>query len=76
MSSLHFTPTQVGPHYYSYDRFRQVVVSHVDVAGLTARITHTLGHTLQMDWAGTKMRLYDPAGKLGAKVSILVASLP
>lgn len=67
---------QAGQRHYSYDRFRQLVTAHVDAAGLTARITHAPGHTMQVDWAGTKMRLYDPAGKLGAKVSIFVASLP
>ena len=70
------TPAQPGQRHYSYDRFRQLVASHVDAAGLTARITHAPGHTMQVDWAGTKMRLYDPAGTQGAKVSIFVASLP
>ncbi len=27
---------------------------------------------MQVDWAGTKMRLFDPTGKPGAKVSIFV----
>lgn len=31
----------------------------VDAAGLTARITHAPGHTVQADWAGAKMRLFD-----------------
>ncbi|OFT86462.1 IS21 family transposase [Corynebacterium sp. HMSC29G08] len=70
------TAAQPGQRHYSYDRFRQLVASHVDAAGLTARITHAPGHTMQVDWAGTKMRLYDPAGTQGAKVSIFVASLP
>ena len=69
-------PAQPGQRHYSYDRFRQLVASHVDAAGLTARITHAPGHTMQVDWAGTKMSLYDPAGTQGAKVSIFVASLP
>lgn len=34
------------------------------------------GHTMQVDWAGTKMRLCDPTGGQGSKVSIFVASLP
>ena len=70
------TPAQPGQRHYSYDRFRQLVACHVDAAGLTARITHAPGHTMQVDWAGTKMRLYDPAGTPGAKVSVFVASLP
>ncbi|WP_346091536.1 hypothetical protein, partial [Streptomyces erythrogriseus] len=61
------TPAQPGQRHYSYDRSRQLVASHVDAAGLSARITHAPGHTMQVDWAGTKMRLYDPAGTPGAK---------
>lgn len=70
------TPAQAGQRHYSYDRFRQLVAAHVDAAGLTARITHAPGHTMQVDWAGAAMRLYDPFGRPGAKVSIFVASLP
>ena len=70
------TPAQPGQRHYSYDRFRQLVASHVDAAGLTARITHAPGHTMQVDWAGTRMRLYAPSGTPGEKVSIFVASLP
>ena len=69
-------PADTGQRYYSYDRFRQLVAQHVDAAGLTARITHAPGHTMQVDWAGTKMRLFDPTGGQGSKVSIFVASLP
>ena len=70
------TPALPGQLHYSYDRFRQLVASHVDAAGLTARITHTPGHTMQVDWAGTKMRLFDPYGAPGMKVSVFVASMP
>ncbi|MGY6463145.1 hypothetical protein ACXIUA_04340 [Corynebacterium sp. UMB8791] len=59
-------PGQAGQRHYSYDRFRQLVASHVSATGLTARITYVPGHTMQVDWAGTKMRLYDPAGTPGA----------
>ena len=52
------------------------MAQHVDTAGVTARITHAPGHTMQVDWAGTKMRLYDPLGGQGAKLSVFVASLP
>ena len=70
------TPAGPGQRHYSYDRFRQLVAAHVDATGLSARITHAPGHTMQVDWAGTKMRLFDPTGKPGARVSIFVASLP
>ncbi|MCP1388264.1 helix-turn-helix domain-containing protein, partial [Corynebacterium sp. TA-R-1] len=45
------TPAGDGQRYYSYERFRQLVAQHVDAAGLTARITHAPGHTMQVDWA-------------------------
>lgn len=70
------TPAADGQRYYSYERFRQLVAQHVDAAGLTARIAHSPGHTMQVDWAGTKMRLFDPVTGQGAKVSVFVASLP
>ena len=30
----------------------------------------------KVDWAGTKMRLFDPYGAPGIKVSVFVASMP
>ncbi|WP_288749482.1 helix-turn-helix domain-containing protein [uncultured Corynebacterium sp.] len=69
-------PVHPSQRYYSYERFRQLVAEHVDATGLTARITHAPGHTMQVDWAGTAMRLFDPTDARGAKVSIFVASLP
>ena len=38
-------PAQPGQRHYSYDQFRQLVASHVDAAGLIARITHAPSHT-------------------------------
>ena len=49
------TDVTSGKRYYSYERFRQLVVEHVDATGLTARIAHALAHTMQVDWAGSKM---------------------
>ena len=69
-------PARPSQRYYSYERFRQLVAEHVDATGLTARITHVPAHTMQVDWAGTTMRLFDPIDGRGAKVSIFVASLP
>lgn len=70
------SPAGAGQRYYSYERFRQLVAQHVNTAGVTARITHAPGHTMQVDWAGTKMRLFDPLGGQGGKLSVFVASLP
>ena len=72
----YLTLPSTGLRHYSYERFRQLVAEHVDATGLTARITHIPAHTMQVDWAGTAMRLFDPTHARGAKVSIFVASLP
>ena len=70
------TPALPGQRYYSYERFRQLVAQHVDATGVTARIVHAPAHTMQVDWAGTKMRLFDPTGGRPKKLSVFVASLP
>ena len=69
-------PADPGQRYYSYERFRQLVAQHVDATGVTARIVHAPAHTMQVDWAGTKMRLFDPTGGRPSRLSVFVASLP
>lgn len=61
---------------YSYERFRQLVAAETATRGVTVRIAHTPGHTMQVDWAGSKMYVTDPITKKRSKVSIFVASLP
>lgn len=39
-------------------------------------ISHVPGHTMQVDWAGTKMALVDPVTQKATAVSVFVASLP
>ncbi|SLM93153.1 Mobile element protein [Corynebacterium casei] len=43
---------------------------------LTMRITHIPGHTMQVDWAGTKMAVFDPITGRKTKVSVFIATLP
>lgn len=57
-------------------RFCQIIGEYVDVNDLTMRITHVPGHTMQVDWAGTKMAVFDPITGRKTKVSVFVASLP
>lgn len=65
-----------GVRHYGYERFCQIVAEHVRVNDLTAPITHVPGHTMQVDWAGTRMQLIDPISRAATPVSVFVASLP
>jgi len=65
-----------GQRHYSYQRFCQIVGEYVDVNELTMRITHVPGHTMQVDWAGTAMAIFDPVTGTKTRVSVFVASLP
>ncbi|MEV8367941.1 hypothetical protein [Microbacterium sp. NPDC064584] len=46
------------------------------VNDLTAPIQHVPGHTMQVDWAGTRMQIVDPVSGQVTPVSVFVASLP
>lgn len=70
------TPAAPGVRYYGYERFCQLVAEHVRVNDLTAPITHTPGHTMQVDWAGTRMQVTDPISRQHTSVSVFVATLP
>ncbi|MGD7003886.1 IS21 family transposase [Corynebacterium halotolerans] len=72
----YLTVPSAGLRHYSYERFRQLVGQEVQVRGLTARIQHAPGHTMQVDWAGTKMRLTDSVTRRTTSISVFVATLP
>ena len=65
-----------GRSHYGYERFCQIVAEHVRVNDLTAPIQHVPGHTMQVDWAGTRMQIVDPISGQVTPVSVFVASLP
>lgn len=65
-----------GVQHYGYERFCQIVAEHVRVNDLTAPVQHVPGHTMQVDWAGTRMQLTDPITRQVISVSVFVASLP
>lgn len=69
-------PAPEGLRHYSYERFRQLVGQEVFVRGLTARIQHVPGHTMQVDWAGTKMRITDSVTRRTTSISVFVATMP
>lgn len=68
-------PTPVS-RFYGYERFCQIVAEHVKIHDLTAAIVHVPGHTMQVDWAGTRMRITDPITHAVTNVSVFVATLP
>jgi transposase len=65
-----------GARFYGYERFCQIVAEHVRVNDLSLPIAHVPGHTMQVDWAGTPMRLTDPITRALTPVSVFVATLP
>lgn len=69
-------PAAEGLRHYSYERFRQLIGQEVQAHGLTARIQHIPGHTMQVDWAGTKMRIIDSVTRRATSISVFVATLP
>lgn len=70
------TDTRAGARFYGYERFCQIVAEHVRVNDLTLPIAHVPGHTMQVDWAGTRMQVTDPITRETTRVSVFVASLP
>lgn len=70
------SPADGSGRFYGYDRFCEIVAEHVRVHDLTSPITHVPGRTMQVDWAGTRMRLTDPITQETRNVSVFVASLP
>ena len=59
-----------GARFYWYDRFCEIVTEHVRTHDLTAAIAHVPGHTMQVDWAGTRMQLTDPVSRRTTAVSV------
>ena len=65
-----------GARFYGYERFCQIVAEHVRVNDLTVPIAHVPGHTMQVDWAGTSMKVTDPITRGLTPVPVFVATLP
>lgn len=70
------TDAAPGQRHYSYQRFCKLIGDYVDVNDLTMRINHVPGHTMQVDWAGEKMAIFDPITGTKTRVSVFVATLP
>lgn len=42
------------------DRFRKQYAAYAARTGVTSRVEHKAGHTIEVDWAGKTMRIVDP----------------
>jgi transposase len=70
------TGAAAGQRHYSYQRFCKLIGDYVDINDLTMRINHVPGHTMQVDWAGERMAIFDPITGTKTRVSVFVATLP
>lgn len=65
-----------GKAVMSYDRFCRIYNKYVLQSGISSRVGHKAGQTIEVDWAGPTMRLLDPATGTTARVYLFVACLP
>lgn len=59
-----------------YDRFCKNYAQHVRALGVTSRVGHKAGQTIEVDWSGPTMQLTDPVTDETRKVYLFVACLP
>lgn len=59
-----------------YDRFCKNYAQHVRALGVTSRVGHKAGQTIEVDWSGPTMQLTDPSNGEIRKVYLFVACLP
>lgn len=58
-----------------YDRFCKTYAAYVRAQGVTSRVGHKAGQTIEVDWSGPTMQLTGPGGET-TKVYLFVACLP
>lgn len=59
-----------------YDRFCKLYAAYVLKLGVTSRVEHKAGRTVDVDWAGKTMRIVDPVTGDSSTVYLFVAVLP
>ena len=59
-----------------YDRFCKQYAAYVARTGVTSRVEHKAGRTIEVDWAGKTMRIVDPVTGDTSKAYLFVAALP
>lgn len=59
-----------------YDRFCKLYAAYVARLGVTSRVEHKAGRTIEVDWAGKTMCIVDPVTGDSSTVYLFVAVLP
>lgn len=59
-----------------YDRFCKNYAQYARAAGVTSRVGHKAGQTVEVDWSGPTMKLTDPVTRQTTKVYLFVGCLP
>lgn len=59
-----------------YDRFCKNYAQYARAAGVTSRVGHKAGQTVEVDWSGPTMKLTDPVTDQTTKVYLFVGCLP
>lgn len=70
------TDAPAGMRHCGFDRFRELINSYIDAHELAATMTYTPGHTMQVDWASTKLELVDASTGATVRLDVFVALLP
>ncbi|QIM16042.1 IS21 family transposase [Leucobacter insecticola] len=66
----------VGSPFMGYDRFCKTYAQYVRVLGVTSRVGHKAGQTVEVDWSGPTMQLTSPATGETTRVYLFVGCLP
>ncbi|MHA3685454.1 IS21 family transposase [Leucobacter sp. HY1908] len=59
-----------------YDRFCKTYADYVRTQGISSRVGHKAGQTVEVDWSGPTMQLTNPATGATTRVYLFVACLP
>lgn len=59
-----------------YDRFCKSYAHYVRTIGVSSRVGHKAGQTVEVDWSGPTMRLVNPVNGETTRVYLFVACLP
>lgn len=59
-----------------YDRFCKNYAQYARAAGVTSRVGHKAGQTIEVDWSGPTMQLTNPVTRETTRVYLFVACLP
>ena len=67
---------RTGKPRMGYDRFCKLYAAYVQKLGVTSRVEHKAGRTIEVDWAGKTMRIVDPVTGDSSTAYLFVAVLP